>query len=1164
MTYPIKSTLCFAYLGLVAGALLLGGCFDAPSKRSGSERGAAESTDTSYRGPADDIAAALNTVTLSPGDDVSLNAPALESPVETVKNAEQNASSARKTSLPKSINWDMPAEKTAVAEEKIAADNAGSAVQKPQAVPEQTTESTEVEIADQSNSKNPFALIDESMENALPLTPTEEAIGEDVWEQGQAANHDSLEHLEIKNQAAEHGAMQPDVPGGGKIVPDTVPDVIRNEPGLKPGAKKPADAPANDSQTTESKDPYNFGDNAWEAAEPESKAATSDERDVPAFDPNRVSTLPNVQNDDSDPFGIDAANAADQFGQTFGGDAAESDSVTTPTTAPVTTPESATPQEEPGLGGDDFWNDGGFDAGFGETQTPQTPQQPAKPAAQPGTQGSAKAGAATQGSKTQTPGADATTAIKPDDLSVTEPLTPVEEYLVNEAGMSSVKLMESVELLYKLNKPRVVRRLLRQLTERDLTAEECRQISKRVNAAVMAHISLDAEYQPEGGHAMRKIVEGSKSYFESRTNVENAMKSLLSGTDREKDDARRTILNGGETSIEYLLERLATSNDQKELSEVMSLLNATGESARRALQESLVTSTPLGMRAARLLTQMGRASDARFLLPMLFDANLTDMERREVAGMVQTLTKNVPTPDNAAATLYTMATNYFRGKVPFMTDADNNVSLWVLGEGSQVPKFVTMTEAEASRHFAEKFARYAACLDPKKAAYRQLWLVAYFDLKGAELTSDESILQIDAKLLQTMLTGLSVDDVESALRMALQQDHAIAARVAAELLGEFGDVDEVLYKRGSQSALVKAVGFSDRRVRFAALQSIMKLNPDRPYPGSSVVSQSLVYFTRATGQKRAVVVCPWVGDATAIANLLTPLGYTSEVATMGRQAMQLAIDSADTELMMLDVRTPNSDVGFLVQDMRADNRTHDVPIAVLASGWRVSRAERATYGDNKLETSTSREVLSPQEEKNRIVTEDGEFIVSGEMMTKAERAAYGSKMAKAFPRPYDEAAAKFVVESLLNDTGVELVPPQIRLAEAKQSIEWVAQLYRQPNIYHFENIEQIAWDTLWQPELTAETLKLVELIPSATAQRMLTHIVSTAAFPLETRQAALKAFESNAQLHGVLIRGQQILDLYDMYNASGAEPIASQQARGDLLDVVEKYANYMQNVGYTK
>jgi len=1127
MICQIKTIWDFAVFPLVTGLLLAsGGCFDASSSRAernreSRSRDTLSHSDTSSRNDRTDrMSRPVESESGRPAtDSIAVKSEPKVAPTETstlsVMSFDQGASE-RQSLLPIMIDWRTPDEKLAQAAAKIAADSAGTvgaewsseaAVETVVEVPaphEQEKPVIAIDIshppeAEQAaqdasqheDNNNPFAGIAESSNKVIPLPTTAETIDEGIWQQAQSLGHDSLGDLAI--------------------------------PKTDSAVTKPKAANDNTRQ---------LSDAEWKAVESNSEPATTEpvasDNQVelaiePVIDPAFVPALSNTQNDDSDPFGFGAAEAFDQFNQTIGGH----------TTQQTTTPQSTTPQDNNGINWDDT---GGFGIGddapapFDVTEPGENQAKPSQPAVRQPPQPQASP---------SSPSASG------DDLAPVGRLTPVEEYIINEAKLSSVKLMESVELLYKLNKPLLARRLLRQLLDGELTADDCQQIGKRVNPAILLHISLDEEYQPEGARVVQKIVAGSQSYLESRTNLENAMQLLLAGTDRQKDDARRTVLNGGETSIEYLLERLAASSDQKELSAMMSLLMAMGESARRALQESLVTTTPLGMRAARLLTQMGRASDSRFLLPMMFDSRLSDEERREAADMVKKLSRNVPNQVKAAETLYSMASNYFRGKAPFMTDANNEVSFWMLKEGEELPVFITDGEDVASRYFAEKFARFATCLDPQKPTYRQLWLVAFLDLKGAEIGSD-NLITLDEELLKAMLAGLTIDDVESALRFAMQQGKPIAARVAAELMGEFGDVEAVIYKRGSQSALVKAAGFSDRRVRFAALRSIIKLQPNRPYPGSSTVSQSLVYFTRATGKKRAVVVAPWLGEATSLASLLDPLGYTSESATTGRQAMQLAIHSADTELMMLDVRTPSSNVEFLIQDMRADNRTHDVPIAVLAAGWVISRAERANYGGN------------------RMTVGDDEFLVDRDMMTRAERAAFGSKMAHAFPRPYDEASAKFVVDNLLRRSGVELVPQQIRLAEAKQSIQWVVALYQQSNIYRFENIEQIAWDTLWLPELTADTLPLVERIPTVNAQRWLTHIVSTPAFDIEIRKAALKAFEKNTHSYGVLIRGRQILDLYDLYNASGNEPVASQQARSDLLDVVERHADYMQKVNYRK
>ena len=1130
MKCPIKSnnqsTLCFAFFVPVVCALMLcAACSDSSDitknkqnnsrnnevtrlKDNDSAKGRIGSLSGSYEATKPTENAALSTQNTTPDRQ--------SSPVQTSTNRPA-------LTLPESIDWSIPEEKVAAVTEKIAADNdtgnggvsdhvtAGHAANSLTSdaendtsndVPDDATHeliaNTETpEQASRNKTANPFAVIEESTVQTTATetestgtvsseeitSPTDDVVDKNVWEQAAEENHGSFENV---------AAKQPENNG-------TIPNVIRNE--------------------LQNKRQVEDNDIVWEAAKNEKnndatpttsqadsqwQAVPNDQTGEPTIKPNiDTATLPNVQNDD-DLFGMEADAAAEQFGETFGPDA-----------------QTTSSQSSDGDGfGEGFgfeetdWDDfgsssktstngtttGSTTSNMTNRATPETQ----KPIEQP---------------KPQTPAA-APASQDQQDAEPLENMTKIDEYLINEAKISPVKLMESVELLHKLNKPLLVRRLLRQFVQQNASKEDCLQIHKRVSPAVLLRLSVDEQYQPDGANAVRKIIDGAKSYYESRSEIEKALRTLLSqATDRQKEEAVRVIMNGRETAIEFLLERLKKSEDAKELSEVMGLLLAMGDDARRALQESLMV-PKLGMHAARLLTQMGRASDSRFLLPLMFDVRLTEQERGEVAGMVQKLSRKVPKQQEAAEIMYGLSTNYFNGKVPFMTDENNNVPVWVFREGNEVPVFVMMPEEDASRHFAEKFSRYATCLDPARAAYRQFWLVTYFDLKGADpASSDNSILQLDAELLQKLKTGLSIADVESVLRMAMQQDHPIAARVAAELMGEFDDAEEVLYRRGSQNALVRAAGFSDRRVRFAALNSIMKLNPERPYPGSSVVTQSLVYFTRATGKKRAVVVCPWASEATSIANYLAPLGYTTETATMGRQAMQLAIDSADTELMMLDVRTPNSDVAFLIQDMRADNRTHDVPIAVIASS---------------------------------------------DQMTRAQRAAFGSKMAHAFSKPHNEDSVKFVVDNLMRETGVEHVPPQIRLDEALHSIRWVTALYQRPNIYRFENIEQIAFATLWEPELTAETLKLVELIPSAAAQQMMTHIVSTAGFPIETRQAALNSFEKNAQSFGILIRGRQILDLYDAYNASGAEPVASQTVRNTLLDVIEARANYMQNVGYQK
>ncbi|MDR1493047.1 MAG: hypothetical protein LBT05_10040 [Planctomycetaceae bacterium] len=969
-------------------------------------------------------------------------------------------------------------------------------------------ENSETQIAKshvykQNDADNPF---DVMKETAIVSASQNETLDENVWESSTKQQLQSLENLEIpkpKPPVPLKQIPQEQVfPNAAHETSDSVPPLIRNEleslsENLKPSnLKDTANSPDSVVPSQETETPKEntveknaVEDNAAKDHSVQEKFTTQDNQKpieftiiplVPSI-PVETPILPNLQP-------VEQAND-DPFGMISGSQ------------EPIKPADAATKESTPVK---DVFDTGSDFGAFNDNSA-----TPAKPAAS--SPDAVKSPATDAPPQSETPTENAEENINP--------LSEIENYLINEAKRSPVRQMESVELLYKLNKPKLAKQLLRRFLEIELTPEDCLQINKQVNAAILLRISVDEAYQPEGGNVVRKIVEGAKNYFESRIAIEKALQTFLTAERQsEKENAAQIILNGRETAIEFLLDRLAKSNDDKEIAAVSSLLPAMSGDARRALQESLTTTSPLGMRAARILAQFGHAADARFLLPLLFDENLTAGERADAALLVQSLSRKVPSREEAAATLYSVATNYYREKVPFRTDENYNVPLWKLQLGDEIPKYVTIPEQDASRYFAEKFAKLAAKLDPSKPAYKQLERITFFDLKGAELGSDNSVT-LDPAFINAVKNDSSTAEIETILRVAMQQDHPIAARIAAEILGQIGVAEELIYKRGSQSPLVKAAGFSDRRVRFAAIASIMKLDPQKQYAGSSVVSQSLIFFSRATGVKRAIVASPWIGDANRIAGYLAPLGYKSEIASQGRQAMQLAIDSADTELMMLDTRTPNSNVEFLVQDMRADNRTHDVPIAVMAA--------------------------------------DGQ-------MSRAQRAAYGSKMASAYPHPTDEESAKQVVENLLKETGVEHVPSELRLEEAKKSIAWIADLYQRSTIYRFENIEQIAYNTLWELELMTETLQILKQIPTPTAQQMMSQIISNTTLSIEKRQQAVEAFRYNAQRFGILIRGRLILDLYDAYNASGAEPVASQQARSELLDIIEECANYMQKANYKK
>ena len=78
-----------------------------------------------------------------------------------------------------------------------------------------------------------------------------------------------------------------------------------------------------------------------------------------------------------------------------------------------------------------------------------------------------------------------------------------------------------------------------------------------------------------------------------------------------------------------------------------------------------------------------------------------------------------------------------------------------------------------------------------------------------------------------------------------------AAIAAAQVLGAIGNAD-LLQATGAQPRpLVAALARRDRRLRFAAAEAIMKLNPQSGFAGSSDLMYTLAFFAGSAGTRRA-------------------------------------------------------------------------------------------------------------------------------------------------------------------------------------------------------------------------------------------------------------------------------------------------------------------------
>jgi hypothetical protein len=361
----------------------------------------------------------------------------------------------------------------------------------------------------------------------------------------------------------------------------------------------------------------------------------------------------------------------------------------------------------------------------------------------------------------------------------------------------------------------------------------------------------------------------------------------------------------------------------------------------------------------------------------------------------------------------------------------------------------------------------------------------------------------------SLAATLGPDLVEHVLRYAIQTGHAPAATAAARLLGDIGDPDKLLYQGPDPAPLVQATRHPDRRLRLAAAESILKLMPVRPFPGSSYVPEALSFLAATGGRPRALVAGPMTAESMRVGGYLAEMGYEIDTAATGRALIQAALGSPDYELILVDSALLAPTVDFVLQELRRDCRTARLPVGVIARDERTERARHLVRND---------------------------------------------PLAIALPRPHSKESVEWQVGQLLQLLGRERVSHAERQQQAAFALELLALISgneSQMQIYDLKGAQKAALAALYVPGFTVPAARLLGNLGTAEAQTALIELASREAQPLEGRKAAVESFVKAVQKNGILLTTNQILRQYDRYNQSAPLGADTQQILGAILDCIE-------------
>jgi hypothetical protein len=436
----------------------------------------------------------------------------------------------------------------------------------------------------------------------------------------------------------------------------------------------------------------------------------------------------------------------------------------------------------------------------------------------------------------------------------------------------------------------------------------------------------------------------------------------------------------------------------------------------------------------------------------------------------------------------------------------NAVEVWTWDSAKRQPVPELLSSADASRFHAAQLAKKAFSILPDDPDVRLLHMATVFEYV-AYLNGRDKPLETGAGTPAGEASQYGVEAIEGLLRFGIEGGHVAAATAAAEILGRIGSTEECIYRGPEPSPLVSAVRQADRRLRFAAMNTVLTLDPKEPFAGSSHITDELMYFAGTSGRPRALVADPSIHEAQRLGGFLATMGYEFDIVSTGRELIRLAFSSPDYELALVAARIQKPTANFLIQQLRRDRRTARLPIGIVARAGEMDRAEHMARHD---------------------------------------------PLAIAFHRQHSQEAMHSDVERLLGLLGPDYVAHAERQRQADAALDWLVELGgAEQGIYSIQRVQPAMLAVLYVPGFGGKAAQVLGTLGTATSQQTLVDVASRPALPIELRRAATQAFSHNVRQYGILLTSQQLLQQYDRYNASETMDAATQQLLGHILDVIE-------------
>lgn len=720
---------------------------------------------------------------------------------------------------------------------------------------------------------------------------------------------------------------------------------------------------------------------------------------------------------------------------------------------------------------------------------------------------SARAQAPAAPSEPETPNGEAASA------EPAIPNTPGVEAILATNPTTPPERVRAAKILADLERPDLARQFLGQVIDALAGLDEAGRsaalvgLEERFGSTVFTEMASRADLAPEARQLSDAVLEAVRRHVQDPVRLAALVDQLKDPSAEVRYAAVVELQRARSAAVGPLVAVLADVNREAEHANVRAALGQLGTDALDPLIAILeCPDAKLVVQAIRVLGDLANDTALVFLLAPSVSNESDPAVQRAAEAAQKKLSGRASSRDVVVRLLTRRVEEYFGRQCAMKEDVDGQVRVWTWDTGAKQLVEKSLSADDASLFFAARLAREAHSVAPDNEQVRRLYLATLLEQAAYEKGLDVP-LELTEGTPAGRVAEFGVEVVEDLLVYALQSGHAPVAAAAARILGREGDAQTLLYRRARATPLARATCSADPRVRLAAVEAILQLEPAQAFAGSSRVMETLAFLAASGGTPRALVAGSSTAESQRVGGYLVALGYEFDTAVNGREAIRKLLSSPDYELALVDSAMMRPTVDFFLQELRHDCRSAKVPVGVLAREGRLGRARLLTRRD---------------------------------------------PLAEAFPRPHTADVVQWQVERVLRLLGRDRILAGERERQAAQSLKLLANLTGgDRRFYDFSKAEDAALAALLVPPRAADAVVVLGNLSTPKSQRSLVDLASRWTQPIELRTAAAQAFRRSIEQKGILLTTDQIRLQYDRYNQSETLDVNTQQVLGLILDSIE-------------